>query len=138
MAKYLNFCSQASVTPKMIAGAWFFCAFVALSSASAETLTDPTRPPAGFGQNVVQSEDFSAPQLQSILISPIRRIAIISGKALKAGDKFGDAQLVAISENEVVLRSGKVWKVLKLYPSLRKQETNAHVENNLDSPSKGR
>jgi MSHA biogenesis protein MshK len=64
------------------------------------------------------------------LISPSRRIAIISGKTLKAGDKIGDAQLVSISENEVVLRSGKQLQVLRLYPSLRK---SAGGGGNVDS-----
>jgi MSHA biogenesis protein MshK len=104
----------------------------ALLAASAENLTDPTRPPAGFGKNQAADAVASVPVLQSILISPTRKIAIISGKTLKAGDKLGDAQLVTIGENEVVLRTGKQVQVLKLYPSLRKQALNSRAGGELD------
>src|ERR1017187_5440738 len=92
------------------------CAVVAIFPARAENLVDPTRPPTGFGSATPITAD-TAPKLQSILISSSRRIAIISGKTLKIGDKFGDAQVVAINENDVLLRTGKSVEVLKLYPS---------------------
>lgn len=106
--------------------------------ASAETLVDPTRPPAGLGKNQALDAAPSAPVLQSILISPTRRVAIISGKTLQAGDKFDGFQLVTIGDNEVVLRSGKNVQVLKLFPPLRKAASNNRGASNLDSPGKQR
>jgi MSHA biogenesis protein MshK len=105
---------------------------------SAETLVDPTRPPARFGNNQAMNGEPSGPVLQSILISPSRRIAIISGKTLKAGDKFGDSQLVSISENEVVLQTGKERQTLKMYPSLRRPASINRAGSNLNSPGQQR
>jgi MSHA biogenesis protein MshK len=88
----------------------------------AQGLPDPTRPPASLG--VVESASAvastSGPELQSILISPTRRIAIISGQHLRQGDKFGEARVARISESEVVLRNGSESQVLKLFPQIEK------------------
>jgi MSHA biogenesis protein MshK len=135
MAEYLNDVLKAGLQVCALA------VVLVLGSASAETLVDPTRPPAGFGQNDATSADISAPVLQSILISATRRIAIISGKTLHTGDKFGDAQLVSINDNEVVLRTGKELQVLKLYPSLHKHAltgASSHAGSNFDSPAQQR
>lgn len=88
----------------------------------AQGLPDPTRPPASLG--VVESASAvastSGPELQSILISPTRRIAIINGQHLRQGDKFGEARVTRISESEVVLRNGSESQVLKLFPEIEK------------------
>jgi len=102
----------------------------------AQTLVDPTRPPAGFANG--PGEAYTGPALQSILISSSRRIAIISGKTVKVGDKVGEAQVVSIAENEVVLRTGKDKQVLKLYPSLYKPGSDSHAGASPDSPTKGK
>jgi MSHA biogenesis protein MshK len=121
MVEHLNAILRKGVTP-----AWCLGWLLAGLPSHAETLVDPTRPPNGFGQ----AQDGAAtagPVLQSVLISPIRRVAVVSGKTLRVGDKLGDAQLVKISENEVVLRTGKNLQVLKLYPLLRKQASGGHA-----------
>jgi hypothetical protein len=59
--------------------------------------------------------------LQSVMISPTQRAAIISGIMVKVGEKFGDAVLIRVAENEVVLRSGGAQQVLKLYPGVEKR-----------------
>lgn len=107
---------------------WFalFALFTAASFASAENMPDPTRPPASLG--VVQEGNAAAPVssgpvLQSVLISPWRRIAIISGQTVAVGDKFGEARIVKISEGEVVLRNGNELQTLKLYPEIEKRNT---------------
>jgi MSHA biogenesis protein MshK len=89
-----------------------------------EQLTDPTRPPDQIGY--VPSEAAPAgPSLQSVLISPQRRVAIISGKTVKVGDKFGSAHVVSITESEVVLRNGKEMQTLKLFPDVQKRLTSS-------------
>ncbi|HEY8023526.1 MAG TPA: MSHA biogenesis protein MshK [Burkholderiaceae bacterium] len=116
-------------------------AVLACMAASAENLPDPTRPPAGYSQGQTGEAVGSGPVLQSILISSTRRIAIISGKTLRVGDTYGDAQVVAINENEVVLRSGKTRETLKLFPVLRKRAPSASGSrpgNELDSPGQKR
>lgn len=95
-------------------------AFAAVSCASlAQALTDPTRPPteplpADAGGVPV---DTSKPQLQSILISPNRRLAIIDGQTVALGGHFGDARLVSISETAVVLKRGDKTETLRLVPA---------------------
>jgi MSHA biogenesis protein MshK len=64
------------------------------------------------------------PVLQSVLISPQRKIAIISGKTLRVGEKFGDSRVVSITESEVVLQNGRAQQTLKLFPDVRKRLTS--------------
>lgn len=104
--------------------------------ACAENLSDPTRPPSGFWQN--QDAPPPGPVLQSVLISPVRRVAVISGKTLRIGDKFGNAQLVKIDENEVELRTGKSSAVLRLYPVLRRQAGDRRDHGGPESPKQQR
>jgi MSHA biogenesis protein MshK len=105
--------------------------------AQAENLPDPTRPPTGLGAYPNGAPD-AGPVLQSVLISATRRIAIISGKTVKIGDKYGDAQVLSITPNEVVLRSGKDKQTLKLYPSLYKPASNSRAEGSVDGANGGK
>jgi len=89
-------------------------------------LSDPTRPP-----NVLQgamrdaSERGEAPaaasRLQSVLISPQRRLAVIDGRTVPLGGKVDDATLVQISETHVTLRRGAELKTLELYPGVERK-----------------
>lgn len=91
----------------------------------AQGLSDPTRPPAMIeSASERDTSASSGPVLQSILISPTRRIATINGQAFKPGDKFGETRVVKITENEVVLRSGQEMQTLKLFPQVEKQATS--------------
>lgn len=99
-----------------------FVAFLAANRlAIGQNLADPTRPPV-VSEPVSQQEATAptGPQLQSVLISPTRRVAIISGQNVMLGEKFGDARVVKITENEVVLRNGQDVQVLKLFPDVQK------------------
>lgn len=102
-----------------------FMAFLGTPSvapASAQGLTDPTRPPAELAVKAPVTEGAASPvhQLQSVIISPTRRAAIINGVVVELGGKYGDAVLAKVSEDEVVLRSGTSREVLKLYPAVDK------------------
>jgi MSHA biogenesis protein MshK len=91
------------------------------SFASAQSLRDPTRPPASLGQAEHPEAGAAGPVLQSVLVSPERKIAIISGQTVKLGGKFGDAKVIRITESEVVLSNGSHVQTLKLFPALEKQ-----------------
>lgn len=94
----------------------------ALSNASAwaQITTDPTRPAIGFA--VVEApEGAPSSQLQSVMISPTRRAAIINGVVVELGEKYGDAVLMRVAEDEIVLRSGTSRQVLKLHPGVDKK-----------------
>lgn len=94
------------------------------ASATAQVMIDPTRPPSGSG--IAEAEtgaEGGGPVLQSVMISPALKAAIINGAMVKLGDKYGDAVLVRVAENEVVLKSGDESQVLKLHPGVEKRES---------------
>ena len=86
---------------------------------------DPTKPPSGFavGDPEMAGEGGGGgPVLQSVLISASGRAAIINGEMVKLGQKYGDAVLIRVAENEVALKSGDSTQVLKLYPGVEKRD----------------
>jgi MSHA biogenesis protein MshK len=102
-------------------------ALVAWPAAHAQpALSDPTRPP-----NVLQgamrdaSERGEAPaaasRLQSVLISPQRRLAVIDGRTVPLGGKVDGATLVQIAETHVTLKRGDELKTLELYPGVERK-----------------
>ena len=96
----------------------FYCGF-----AAAQTMRDPTRPPPGLGglqASAVQAPP-SGPVLQSIILSPSRQAAIISGRLVERGARYGDALLVEVAQDRVVLRTDAGTQVLKLYPGTEKR-----------------
>jgi MSHA biogenesis protein MshK len=94
----------------------------------AQGLTDPTRPPPGLDAGEADAGGAHGAvgmTLQSVMISPTQKAAIISGVMVKLGEKYGDAVLVRIAENEVVLKSRNASQVLKLHPGVEKRESAA-------------
>lgn len=87
--------------------------------AAAQVMNDPTRPPAGFAAEAPEGA-VAGNQLQSVVISPVRRAAIINGVVVELGQKYGDAVLTRVAEDEVVLGSGDSRQVLKLHPAVEK------------------
>lgn len=90
-------------------------------------LADPTRPatePALAAAPVATT----GPVLQSILISPTRRRAVIGGRTYKLGDKINGAVVADIQSYEVTLRQGQRETRLRLFPRLVK-EPNAIPAN---------
>jgi MSHA biogenesis protein MshK len=102
--------------------------------ATAELLPDPTRPSidlnssgAAGAAEVVPDE--TVPRgLQSIIISPNYRAAIINGETVSLGGKYGDSRLVEVRENSVVLQNAQGRRVLELFPkvNIRKNEAAQH------------
>ncbi len=113
MAESVNISGKSIV---MLASWWMLS-----SLAAAQTSIDPTRPPDSISaaRGEVTASPAAGPVLQSVLISPGRKMAIISGQTVKLNGKFGDARLVHIAESEVVLRSGKTEQTLKLFPDMK-------------------
>lgn len=115
---------------------------------AAENLADPTRPPDVYSgvREAVDAAPPPVPELQSILLSATRQIAVISGQAVPLGGKFGDAKLVKLTPREAVLRTGDTLLVLKLFPEVEKKENplwqggdndgNTMVEQHLRRKSK--
>lgn len=125
MAEYL-----IAAARRMLTGGAFLASSLACTPlVAAEELADPTRPPASVmaGNNVVSQQTTAGPVLQSVLISPRRKEAIISGQTVKLGDSFGEAKVVRITENEVILRTGKELQTLKAFPGIGKQKTSGRA-----------
>ncbi len=106
---------------------WFYaCSFIfALFEypARAENLPDPTRPPSELGAAAASGAAVPSggPLLQSVLISPRHKTAIISGKMVALGGMYGSAKVVKISEGEVVLNEGGNLQTLRLFPGVEKK-----------------
>ena len=96
----------------------FYCAL-----AAAQTMRDPTRPPPGLGgmQASAVQAPASGPVLQSVILSPSRHAAIISGQVVERGAYYGDALLLDVAQDRVVLRTAAGTQVLKLYPGTEKR-----------------
>ncbi len=88
--------------------------------AAAQVLTDPTRPPGGQAESA-ESVGSGGPVLQSVMLSPSRKIAVISGEMVALGGRYGSSKLVRLSETEAVLRNGADVTVLRLYPLVEKR-----------------
>jgi len=89
------------------------------AAALAQSLPDPTRPPQA--RDLAMSASGAASRLgvlQSVMIADGVREAIISGHVVHVGDRHEDAQVLKITEGEVVLRTAEGLQALKLYPGM--------------------
>ena len=85
---------------------------------AAEVMPDPTRPPA-----VIVGDAAVVPQrpvLQSIIITPHMRSAIIDDQRVELNGRFRDAVVAQITETEVVLRTPGGIETLRMYPGVEK------------------
>ena len=72
----------------------------------AETLKDPTQPPATLNSATTTDNMVPAgPVLQSIMIGPQYQAAIINGEKVLLGKKYQAATLIKLNEREAVLRN---------------------------------
>jgi len=94
-------------------------------------LPDPTRPLSG---RTVAPASTPVPAqapvsvLQSILVSPQRRLAVISGRTVSVGDHVGDAVVAEILPYEVVLQRAGQEVRMRLMSRLNKQAVNRTKE----------
>jgi MSHA biogenesis protein MshK len=103
----------------------------AAAAAQSERLVDPTRPPSA--PDPARKDDVAptaGPQLQSVLISPARRIAVISGQTVVQGGKYGDATVAEITESAVHLRYANRRQTLLLVPGIVKRDRRAGADSN--------
>lgn len=105
-----------------------------LPVASAQALNDPTKPPAEISAPLTQGRQAAAPEgdrLQSVIISPTRRAAIISGQTVELGAKYGEARLVEVSESGVALQGAQGRQVLALFPGVEIKRKEPPRENDV-------
>ena len=81
-------------------------------------MVDPTRPPSWGAMKPHVMTRKRGLELQTTLVSPGRRIAIISGKSYSVGSRIGSARVTEIRSYEVTLvKAGKVTR-LRLMPKV--------------------
>jgi len=90
----------------------------------AQGLSDPTRPPrqilGGVGAPAAEPTGNLSPA-QVVIISTDRRQATINGQTVVLGGRYGNATLVRISDEEIVLkRADDAIEVIKLYSSVQR------------------
>ena len=96
-------------------------AALAVAAAHAESLADPTRPPAALGASAADGAP-EASGLQSIIRSNIGRpAAIINGEYVVLGGRVGDARLVKIGDDSVTLKTAAGTETLMLVPGVEKK-----------------
>ncbi|CAK0770195.1 MSHA biogenesis protein MshK [Gammaproteobacteria bacterium] len=97
-------------------------------TAQGENLPDPTRPAVGAPVEVESGTSTpNAPTLQSILIGPGGRWAIINGRTVAVGDAVGEARLVRIDPDAVTLIHNDTQETLKLFPSVDVRWLSKHT-----------
>lgn len=93
-------------------------ALLGASSATAEEppLRDPMRP---FGRDTVPGAAAADPArprfaLTAVLVSPVRRVAVVNGKTYFVGDAVDGAEILAIELDSVRVREGSAERVISL------------------------
>jgi len=95
--------------------AGFLASSAPTHAALGQSLSDPTRPPSASGAPGPQGDaDAPTTVLQTVLISPGRKLAVINGAVVLLGGKVGEATLASISETGVVLKYSDRTEVLTL------------------------
>lgn len=97
---------------------------VAVGVAFAQGMVDPTRPPGSYaasGNGIA----VGGPVLQSVMLSPGRKVAVISGETVPLGGRYGSARLVRLTESEAVLKDGPETTVLRMFPLVEKRVAGA-------------
>jgi len=86
-------------------------------------MSDPTRPPreilGGLG-DPADAPTGSSPA-QVIVISKDRRQATINGRTVNLGERYGNATLARISDEEIVLQRPDSTEVIRLYSSVNRK-----------------
>ncbi len=96
------------------------------AAGAANALPDPTRP-SGFAARSAHAAPAgpAGPVLQSTLVAPDRKTAIISGKQVRIGDTFQGAVITDITAYEVRMSKGGRETRLRLAPKLTKETGTA-------------
>lgn len=121
---------MAASLNRLLGAGWLLCMALPAQALEIELLSDPTRPVIG----VVSATEAGAANtvhpvvkegLQSVIISPQHRAAVINGVTVALGGKVGDATLVEVRESSVVLQGAQGRRVLELYPGVRMKRADA-------------
>ncbi len=103
--------------------------------AAAQGMSDPTRPPGGLA-DAVEAVGSGGPVLQSVMLSPSRKVAVISGEMVVLGGRYGSSRLVRLTETEAVLKNGADVTVLRLHPQVIKRTAGSGAGKSVTKTTK--
>ena len=92
--------------------------------AHAQSLDDPMRPSgtaAPVGGSGVGATTGAPTNLQGVLTSPTRRLALIDGAIVPLGSVIGGAKLAGVGDSHAVLHKERSQDVLLLHPGVEKK-----------------
>ena len=87
-------------------------------------LPDPTRPASVPGAGESAPRAVHGLVLQSVLIAPQRRLAVINGRTLAVGESVDGVTVVDIQAHEVVVKRASGELTLRLVPRYVSRSTN--------------
>jgi MSHA biogenesis protein MshK len=97
--------------------------------AHAQGLNDPTRPPREISGDAVEADAaIGTSPAQVVVISRNRRQATINGRTVDLGGHYGNATLVGISDEEIVLQRPDSTEVIRLYSSVNRRKRQPSEE----------
>lgn len=105
----------------LLAGALGLVLFAAPTLAGDAALADPTRPWKTAGYHRQQASSAGSYTLSSTLVSSTRRVAVINGQHVTEGETVGDATVLKIRKQDVILQSPHRRITLKLLPDIVKK-----------------
>jgi len=90
----------------------------------AQGLNDPTRPPRailGGSADGYEAAASSSPA-QVVIISKDRRQVTINGRTVDLGGRYGNATVVRITDEEIVLQRPEATETIRLYSSVQRKK----------------
>jgi len=89
----------------------------------AQGLSDPTRPPREIigGSAAAYEPAGSSSPAQVVIISKDRHQVTINGRTVNLGERYGNATVVRISDEEIVLQRPEATETIKLYSSVNRR-----------------
>jgi MSHA biogenesis protein MshK len=78
----------------------------------------------------------SSSPAQVVIISKERRQATINGRTVSLGGRYGNATLVRISDEEIVLQRPEGTETIKLYSSVQRTKRWTSAQENFKMPGR--
>jgi MSHA biogenesis protein MshK len=104
----------------------------------AQGLNDPTRPPREIlgGTAGPFEPGVSSSPAQVVIISKDRHQATINGQTVVLGGRYGNATLVRVSDEEIVLQRPEGTETIKLYSSVQRTKRWTSAQEKFKMPGR--
>lgn len=109
---------------KALASLLIFYTLIAASLVHSDVLIDPTRPSTSSKQTSLKQETVPSRRLilESTLVAPNRRIAVVNGKLVREGDSVDGARVITIRKSVVLVETSSRRITLHLLPDIVKRK----------------